>query len=260
MMKGDRTMIVRTVKNKENPYYVKARTAVVDKRLSWKAKGIHDYLMSKPDHWQANIEELAKASSDGIDAVRSGVNELIKYGYMKRMREVDDKGKVTGWRLDTYEQPHLAQPDMGFPDVAEPDVENPTLVINESKKVMNVVSNEIEADACNGSASPTPSPSPRKTKKVASPESTALMEAYIELIKANEPGAVINYQREREGINRLAAAGCTPDKLAAAYRTLKADRFWQAKHISSQSLGTQIGAILARVEDNQTTMELAYEW
>ena len=118
----------------------------------------------------------------------------------------------------------------------------------------------IEADACNGSASPTPSPTPRKTKKVASPESTALMEAYITLIKENEPGAVINYQREREGINRLAAAGCTPDRLVAAYRTLKVDKFWQSKHISSQSLGTQIGAILARVEDNQTTMELTYAW
>jgi hypothetical protein len=192
--------------------------------------------------------------------IRKMTKEFIEKGFLETTLKKANGSPTLHYRINKVALSEWILKNLSIPDTEkfqEPPCEIQGTI---TKTTTEITTKSIEADACNGSASPTPSPSPRKTKKVASPESTALMEAYIELIKANEPGAVINYQREREGINRLAAAGCTPDKLAAAYRTLKADRFWQAKHISSQSLGTQIGAILARVEDNQTTMELAYEW
>lgn len=137
-------MIVRAIKNKENPYYIKNRRAVEDGRLSFKAKGIHDYLMSKPDHWTANVNELTKASTDGMAAVRSGVQELIDFGYMARVRVVDEETKrVERWELHTYETPELnpffgaekpdsenrivdQKPDCGFPEVEKPHVENRT--------------------------------------------------------------------------------------------------------------------------------------
>ena len=279
-------MIVRTVKNKENPYYVKARTAVVDKRLSWKAKGIHDYLMSKPDHWQANIEELAKASSDGIDAVRSGVNELITTGYMKRMRVTDSKGKVTGWRLDTYEQPDMSKPDMCFPDVAEPDVDNPMLVINETKNVLNVVSNEIEADACEASPSPTPTENllfPLQEKELVTnkqtrrtptpptvpappspsrnPAAAALSAKNRELLKEFEPKARPIWAAIEKQINALAAGDnpMTPEEYDYVFRALKRDPWWSNKPLTPSIVGKQAGAILPHVE-NQVTIELDYEW
>jgi len=99
-------MIIRTEKNRNNPYYMKNRAATEDPRLSWKAKGVHDYLMSKPDNWEANINQLVKASPDGAAAVRSAVKELIKYGYIARV-QVRDNGKIAGWRLDTFESPAL---------------------------------------------------------------------------------------------------------------------------------------------------------
>ena len=125
-------MIVRTVKDKENPYYIKNRAAPNDRRLSWKAKGIHDYLMSKPDSWEANIADLANMAADGESAVRSGINELIKLGYMRRVRVTSPDGKIKSWRLDTYETPTLndeftriLQPDRVFPHVEKPHVEKP---------------------------------------------------------------------------------------------------------------------------------------
>lgn len=135
-------MIVRTVKNKENPYYLKNRTAPNDPRLTWKAKGVHDYLMSKPDHWEAIIKELIAASADGEETVRSAIKELIKFGYMHRAREINELGRVVRWRLDAYEspemnpyfvanEPHLAFPDLVKPDVAAPDLANQALVIND---------------------------------------------------------------------------------------------------------------------------------
>lgn len=99
-------MIIRTEKNRNNPYYMKNRAATEDPRLSWKAKGIHDYLMSKPDNWEANINQLVKAGPDGPSAVRAAVKELIKYGYIAKV-QMRENGKIAGWRLDTFESPEL---------------------------------------------------------------------------------------------------------------------------------------------------------
>jgi hypothetical protein len=77
-----------------------------DDRLSYKALGIHTYLMSKPDGWEANESDIATRHTDGRSAVRSGIQELIDYGYMVRIQIRKDK-KVVGWRLDTYETPEL---------------------------------------------------------------------------------------------------------------------------------------------------------
>lgn len=135
-------MIIRTVKNKDNPYYLKNRTAPNDPRLTWKAKGVHDYLMSKPDHWEAVINELVTASADGEATVRSAINELIEFGYMHRAREINELGRVIRWRLDAYEapdmnpyfvanEPHCTFPHVGEPHLACPHVENQALVIND---------------------------------------------------------------------------------------------------------------------------------
>lgn len=99
-------MIFRTVHNKDNPYFQLDRTSVNDDRLSYKAIGIHAYLMSKPDGWEANEADISSRHTDGRAAVRSGIQELIEYGYMVRVQLRKDK-KVVAWRLDTYEAPQL---------------------------------------------------------------------------------------------------------------------------------------------------------
>ena len=138
-------MIFRTIHDKSNPYFQLNRTAVNDERLSYKAIGIHTYLMSKPDGWEANISDLVNRHPDGLAAVRSGVNELVSLGYIKRIRQTDDKGRVTGWTMDVYETPHndaspecenqiVASPECDYPQVENPQVENHTLVINKERE------------------------------------------------------------------------------------------------------------------------------
>lgn len=95
-------MIVRVIK--DSNYVVLNKTASDDARLSYKAVGIHTYLMGKPDYWEGNETDIVRRHNDGRAAVRSGIEELITYGYLTRVRVVD-KGKVMGWRLDTYETP-----------------------------------------------------------------------------------------------------------------------------------------------------------
>lgn len=85
--------IVRVIK-RENPYVQIDREAVNDKRISWKAKGVLLYLISKPADWTVQVSDLIKRAHDGRDAVYSALNELIAAGYVEREQERDDFGRV----------------------------------------------------------------------------------------------------------------------------------------------------------------------
>lgn len=59
-----------------------------DVDLSWKAKCIFIYMISKPEGWKLNIKgDLVKRSTDGERAVYSGISELVDAGYISRSRD-----------------------------------------------------------------------------------------------------------------------------------------------------------------------------
>lgn len=72
--------------------------------LSFKAKGILWYLLSKPSDWKAYIKEVAQNSKDGVKSVRSGIKELIDSGYVVRTTERDN-GVITDWVYYVYDKP-----------------------------------------------------------------------------------------------------------------------------------------------------------
>lgn len=96
--------IYRVEKNKN--YTVMNRTALNDSKLSWKAKGIIAYMLSMPDDWKFYIDELVKHSTDGKSSFRSGFNELVQCGYVKRfpIREGEGRG-IKEWETVIYEVP-----------------------------------------------------------------------------------------------------------------------------------------------------------
>lgn len=75
-------MSIVRVHKKENPYVIIDKTGVSDTRLSWKARGLLCYLLSKPDGWKLNVEHLANHGPDGERATRSGLKELERFGYL----------------------------------------------------------------------------------------------------------------------------------------------------------------------------------
>lgn len=94
------------VKVRKTRQYVSISNSVLcDARLSWKAKGILCYLLSKPDNWIARIEDLYNQSTDGYNAVRSGINDLLLTGYMELRNEKDVGGQFTGRYYIVYEEP-----------------------------------------------------------------------------------------------------------------------------------------------------------
>ena len=73
-----------------------------DTSLSWKAKGIFLYLASKPDDWVFNMDQIASMATDQGSALKTGVKELERAGYLRRERVFDGAGRIKGmdWILD----------------------------------------------------------------------------------------------------------------------------------------------------------------
>jgi len=109
--------IVRVEKNKD--YTSINNTSIQDTRLSWKAKAIHVFMLSKPDDWTFYNEEMQQWAKDGKDSFTAGLRELQKYGYIKKERR-----RVEGGRFDNvtivYEVPYMDLPHTEKPSTDEP--------------------------------------------------------------------------------------------------------------------------------------------
>jgi hypothetical protein len=100
-------MIIRTPKNKENPYVMINKGALLDVGLSFKAKGLLAYLLSLPNDWKIRPKELQKHAKDGRDAIYSGLQELIETGYLVKEQSRKSSGKFRQVSYMLYEVPLL---------------------------------------------------------------------------------------------------------------------------------------------------------
>lgn len=86
-------------------YSVISTIAIEDRRLSFKARGLLCYLLSKPDNWTIRTGELVNASeADGRDAVRAGLLELRSAGYLVFVKKRDGAGRISS-SYTLYEEP-----------------------------------------------------------------------------------------------------------------------------------------------------------
>lgn len=104
-MEAEEVSIFRVTKNKDNPYLMMNKHGVENPDLSWKAKGILAYLLSLPDDWQIYEKELVEHAADGKDSLGSGIQELIKAGYIERKRRRNEKGQLKDYEYRVYEVP-----------------------------------------------------------------------------------------------------------------------------------------------------------
>lgn len=95
--------------NKSTNFSIISNDVINDNRLSWKARGILVYLLSKPNDWTVKRNDLINNSEeDGERSVKSALKELVNLGYAKlkkgEYRDKDGKNKF-GSFYDIYEQP-----------------------------------------------------------------------------------------------------------------------------------------------------------
>lgn len=147
--RGSQT-IIRTVKDRSNPYVIVNNTVFTDPRISWKAKGLMGYFLSRPDDWRIAVRDLVQRSRDGREAVYAGLRELIENGYIVRSAVRGDGGRIVRWEYLVYETPQAKDgpqgpqpragrgfsPLTGFPEVAKPDLANPPQPNTEYNQVL----------------------------------------------------------------------------------------------------------------------------
>lgn len=104
-MATDKKTIFRVVKDRENPYVMMDKRPLENPALSFKAKGILAYLLSRPDGWEVNVPDLVNRSTDGPSAIRSGLKELRAAGHVVYNRARDDKMHITKWIIEVHERP-----------------------------------------------------------------------------------------------------------------------------------------------------------
>lgn len=80
---------MKTIIKKRENFTTIHNSLISDTEISYKAKGILIYMLSKPDGWNYNAKEIAKNSKDGIEAVYSGLKELVNAKYVSRKRFQD---------------------------------------------------------------------------------------------------------------------------------------------------------------------------
>ena len=107
-MKGDVNTVSVFHVEKNTAYTVMFNHHLRDKSLSLKAKGLLSQILSLPEEWDYTLQGLAYINREQIDAIRQAIHELEQAGYIVRLRERDNKGRLRGTEYTIYEQPHLS--------------------------------------------------------------------------------------------------------------------------------------------------------
>lgn len=140
--------------NKTKNYSVISNYHFKEKGMSLKAKGLLSLMLSLPDDWNYNISGLTKLSKDGKDSVMSALNELEKFGYLIRVRLVNEKGQFNGVEYNIFEEPQKdipsavkpnpANENAGKEDAEKPPQLNTKVIKNLSNKNIYNINNYIE--------------------------------------------------------------------------------------------------------------------
>jgi len=137
--------ILRIEHNKNNPYVILNKKALEDGKLSWAAKGLWAYLMSRPDDWNVSVVHLSKIYEEkggGEKAIYTLLNELIECGYCERKQPQSDKGKFekTEYIISEFKKclPHSLQRDAGERVAVEAPPTNKGIILSKEKEQQHV--------------------------------------------------------------------------------------------------------------------------
>lgn len=98
-------MSIIHISKRENPYVQIDKRALEDNRLSWRAKGILAYLLSKPSGWKVNVKDIWNNGAEGRNAVQDCLVELQKIGYAELKTVTGEHGKLMGSQWIITEEP-----------------------------------------------------------------------------------------------------------------------------------------------------------
>lgn len=114
-------------------YLVLNQSIATDGRLSWAARGMLAYLLSRPDNWEVRIKDLQQRGNLGRDGTYQLIKELRSVGYVEFRRGRDARGRIRGGSYIVREIPNPPRPespDTDLPELATPDPVDPDALTN----------------------------------------------------------------------------------------------------------------------------------
>jgi hypothetical protein len=123
---SDRINVIRAPRDSEHAYLAISRALTQDRRLSFEARGVLAYLLSKPSDWIVRIQDLQKEGGCGRDRIYRILKELRDAGYLHRDQERQPNGLFIWGPYRVYEQPFTDKADMVAQqqDASQPFTEN----------------------------------------------------------------------------------------------------------------------------------------
>lgn len=110
---------------------------IKDINISFKAKGILLYMLSRPDNWTFYESEITSNSHDGIKSIKSGIKELTDFGYVER-HQLKKDNKFNGYEYIIHEKSPLCR----FRTTGNRTTQNGTLVNTDVTKDLRNQNND----------------------------------------------------------------------------------------------------------------------
>lgn len=109
----DDVKTIRAPRTKDRPYFSMARATAQDTALTWEARGVLAYLLSKPDDWQVMVKDLQQ--NCGRDKAKAIIKELQAHCYLSVEHVHDSKGKFARNQYRVFETPFTENPSTDSP-------------------------------------------------------------------------------------------------------------------------------------------------
>jgi hypothetical protein len=98
---------MKIVRPFENGNFTQVSNSIVnDTRLDLKEKGLMLHILSKPEGWFLNVDEIAKNNRDGKKSIYSGIKKLKELGYISLVNHYEN-GKIARWEYIVNVNPSI---------------------------------------------------------------------------------------------------------------------------------------------------------
>lgn len=208
-------------------------TLIESRAIPYRALGLITYLLSRPDGWETDSNDLARSADDpsdareGRDAVRTALRHLQGAGYLKREKVQDRRTGLWSTVTAIVDQvaptprkpssvPTPRKPTVGQPVVGFLGAKNPSTDPKHGSKALEVDVDQNLPPAVTG---------PRCARPEEAVENVDELCAELRVIRREEGLPVVRWTDKhiRRSIGRSLEAGYPPEAIPDAYRALARD-------------------------------------
>lgn len=135
---------------KNDDYSVMSNYHFKEKDMSLKAKGLLSEMLSLKDDWDYSSRGLAAINKESKNTINSILQEIEKFGYLKRIPIKNSKGKIIDWEYIIYEIPREIRKsvliEQNSPCTKNEDMENEDMESWDNNKILNnkILNNNLE--------------------------------------------------------------------------------------------------------------------